>query len=139
MEKLKEKLQLCRSALATFTETLELPFSVIVRDASIQRFEYTFESVWKALKSYLELYEGIVCYSPKGCFREALQAGLLSAQEAETCLVMTDDRNLTAHTYMEALAEAIHRRLPSYAVLMGELVRRMQARLDAPPPSDKPG
>jgi hypothetical protein len=60
MEKLKERLQSCETALTTLDEALHLPFSVIVRDAAIQRFEYSFESVWKLLKGYLETQEGIV-------------------------------------------------------------------------------
>ena len=104
MEKLKERLQSCEAALARLDEALRLPVSVIVRDAAIQRFEYSFESAWKLLRVYLEVHEGIVCNSPKGCFREALQAALLSRAEIEVCLIMTDDRNLTSHTYLEALA-----------------------------------
>ncbi len=78
MEKLKERLQSCVAALETLDEALRLPFSVIVRDAALQRFEYSFESTWKLLKSYLEMYEGVVCNSPKSCFREAFLAGLFS-------------------------------------------------------------
>ncbi len=122
MEKLKERARSCQQALATLEEAVNMPFSVIVRDASLQRFEYSFESLWKLLKVHLEQQEGIVCNSPKGCFREAFQVGLLSVEEAETCLVMTDDRNLTSHTYIEAVAEAIYRKLPSYLAVMRTLL-----------------
>lgn len=54
-------------ALDSLAEALRMPFSLIVRDASIQRFEYTFESVWKLLKAYLGVLEGIACNSPKQC------------------------------------------------------------------------
>jgi len=53
VEELKERLELCRRALVTLEEILAQPFSVIARDASIQRFEYSFESLWKVLKVYL--------------------------------------------------------------------------------------
>ncbi len=46
MEQLAVRLTAAQKALASLAEALGLPFSVIVRDASIQRFEYTFESVW---------------------------------------------------------------------------------------------
>ena len=45
------------------------PFSMIIRDATIQRFEYTFEALWKFLKEYLKEKEGIVSNSPKACFK----------------------------------------------------------------------
>ena len=131
MEKLNERLQSCQAALATLDEALSLPFSVIVRDAAIQRFEYSFESAWKLLKGYLETQEGIVCNSPKGCFREALQTGLLSRAETETCLIMTDDRNLTSHTYLEALAARIHAQLPAYLIVMQSLVKQIAAGLES--------
>lgn len=132
MEKLKERLRSCQRALATLNEAVNMPFSVIVRDASIQRFEYSFESLWKLLKAYLAQHEGILCNSPKRCFREALQVGLLSVEETETCLVMTDDRNLTSHTYIEAVAEAIYRKLPSHLTVMRTLLANIQARTEFP-------
>jgi nucleotidyltransferase substrate binding protein (TIGR01987 family) len=132
MEELKERLRSCQRALATLDEAVNMPFSVIVRDASIQRFEYSFESLWKLLKVYLAQHEGILCNSPKRCFREALQAGLLSVEETEACLVMTDDRNLTSHTYIEAVAETIYRKLPSHLAVMRTLLANIQARTESP-------
>ena len=132
MEKLMERLHSCLRALATLDEAVNMPFSVIVRDASIQRFEYSFESLWKLLKAHLEQHEGIRCHSPKRCFREALQVGLLSIDETETCLVMTDDRNLTSHTYIEVIAEAIYRKLPSYLAVMRTLAANIQAHIARP-------
>ncbi len=115
--------------MSTLDEVLRTPFSVIVRDASIQRFEYTFESLWKLLKVYLAEHEGVVCNSPKQCFREALKVGLLSVQQAEMCLIMADDRNLTSHTYIEAVAKAIYGKLPSYLGVMNTLLANIQARI----------
>jgi nucleotidyltransferase substrate binding protein (TIGR01987 family) len=130
MGKLSLQLASCQRALSTLDEILDMPPSVIVRDASIQRFEYSFESLWKLVKAYLSDQEGIVCNSPKRCFREALAVGLLTVQEAETCLVMTDDRNLTSHTYIEAVAQSIHSRLPSYRDVMKRLLANIQRRLE---------
>jgi nucleotidyltransferase substrate binding protein (TIGR01987 family) len=129
MEQLKERLESCQRALTTLDEILAMTFSTVVRDASIQRFEYSFESLWKLLKAYLYQYEGIVCNSPKQCFREGLKVELLSVEEVETCLVMTDDRNLTSHTYLEAVAEAIYRQLPSYLAVMKSLLENIQGRI----------
>jgi nucleotidyltransferase substrate binding protein (TIGR01987 family) len=130
MGKLSGQLASCQRAISTLDEILGMPFSVIVRDASIQRFEYSFESLWKLLKTYLADQEGIVCNSPKHCFRDALKVGLLSAEEAETCLVMTDDRNLTSHTYIEAVAEAIYGKLPLYLDVMSKLLSNIQNRAE---------
>jgi nucleotidyltransferase substrate binding protein (TIGR01987 family) len=130
MGKLSSQLASCERAISTLDEILETPFSIIVRDASIQRFEYSFESLWKLLKVYLAELEGIVCNSPKRCFREALKVELLTVSQAETCLIMTDDRNLTSHTYIEAVAEAIYKKLPSYLEVMNSLLVNIQARFE---------
>ena len=39
-------------------EILKEPYSIIIRDATIQRFEYTFEAFWKFIKEYLKQEEG---------------------------------------------------------------------------------
>ena len=132
MEKLTLRLAASERALLTLEAILNEPFSVIVRDAAIQRFEYTFESVWKLVKQHLYEIEGIVCNSPKGCWRELLAVGMANEAEVAALLAMTDDRNLTSHTYVEALAEAIYQKLPVY----GRLLRVMQDRLAASLPPD---
>jgi nucleotidyltransferase substrate binding protein (TIGR01987 family) len=129
MEELKERLESCQRALTTLEEILVMEFSVIVRDASIQRFEYSFESLWKLLKAHLYQYEGIVCNSPKQCFREGFKVGLLSVEEAEICLVMTDDRNLTSHTYHETIADAIYGKLPAHLAVMKSLLKDIRERV----------
>ncbi len=126
MEKLTSATQSAQRALLTLAEVLQLPVDTIVRDASIQRFEYTFESVWKLLKVYLQSQEGIVCNSPKSCFRHAFRAGLLSMEHTEVCLTMTDDRNLTSHTYIEAIAETIYQKLPVYYQVMRGLLDKIE-------------
>jgi nucleotidyltransferase substrate binding protein (TIGR01987 family) len=132
MEKLTLRLAASERALATLEAVLNEPFSVIVRDAAIQRFEYTFESVWKLVKQYLYEIEGIVCNSPKGCWRELLAVGMANETEVVTLLAMTDDRNLTSHTYVEALAKAIYQKLPVYT----QLLRTVQDRVAALLPAD---
>lgn len=130
MKGLNDRLASCQRAISTLDEILRMEVSVIIRDASIQRFEYSFESLWKLLKAYLDQCEGIVCNSPKRCFREALKVGLLSVREAETCLIMTDDRNLTSHTYIEAVAEAIYGKLPSYLNAMNSLLANIRIHIE---------
>lgn len=127
MDKLTTMLNSARRALFTLEEVLELPPDTIVRDASIQRFEYTFESIWKLLKAHLQANEGILCNSPKSCFRYAFQTGLLSIERTETCLMMTDDRNLTSHTYIEAVAMSIFEKLPAYYQVMQALFDQIQS------------
>ena len=129
MEKLGRRIKEAENALATLREVQRVPYSVIVRDATIQRFEYTFEIIWKMLKEYLYAHEGINCNSPKSCFREALHTGILDEEQTITCLEMTDDRNLTAHTYVEEVAESIYAKIKGYCELMDALFNRISTSL----------
>lgn len=124
-----EKLDTASRALDTLESILDEPSSEIVRDATIQRFEYTFEACWKSLKMYLAEEEGIVCNSPKSCFRAAFQIGLLGEEEIETALEMTDERNLTSHTYIEAVAQRVYGQAPKFAGFMRSLLEAMRVRL----------
>ena len=67
MERLRQRVSTAKRALATLQELIELDtLSVVERDAAIQRFEYTFEALWKAGKAFLKEIEGLEVGSPKG-------------------------------------------------------------------------
>lgn len=120
MERLTQRLGVAADALSTLQELLDGPLDDPVRrDAAIQRFEYSFEAVWKAVQRYLADIEGVEVGSPKQAVRVSFQVGLLSEEDAAAGLALVDDRNLTVHTYNEALAEAIASRLPGHAALLG--------------------
>lgn len=121
MERLKERIEISKSALCAFKEALDLPLSKIVRDATIQRFKFSFEAVWKLAQLYLREHEGLELASPKSVMRACLQQGLFDEEQAGLALDMARDRNLTVHTYNEALADQIYSHLPKYHYLMNHL------------------
>lgn len=125
MKLFKEKYENAVKALMTLEEALNAEYSIFVQDASIQRFEYTTEAVWKCLQSYLKEYEGILCASPKACFREAKKVKLLDDDAANLALAMIDDRNLISHTYHEEVAEMLYKHLPQYALLMKNILSKI--------------
>ena len=130
MERLKERLALARKALSTLTELLvtESP-SKVERDAAIQRFEYTFEAVCKAAGRYLLVMEGINVGSPKAIVRATREVGIFKDDQTVLALEMVDDRNLTVHTYNEAVAEHIHDNLTKYAELLAYWLKAMEERV----------
>src|SRR5271157_1473843 len=129
MEKLKLRSETTTKALKTLQEIVEEPYSTIVRtivrDTTIKRFEYSFDIFWKFIKDYLRVQEGIECASPKSCFREAFKVGILSEEETVEVLEMTDDRNLSTHTYDEKAVEEIYQQVGDYWKFMDELSRRL--------------
>lgn len=118
MDRLTERVQTAQRALATLREALGQPRSPLVRDACIQRFEYTFEATWKAAQLHLRTTEGLETASPKSVVRACHALALLGEEDAVQALEMTDDRNLTVHTYGESLADTIYDRLEDYADLL---------------------
>jgi nucleotidyltransferase substrate binding protein (TIGR01987 family) len=130
VERLKERLVTARAALATLDELVRKPDrSKVERDAAIQRFEYTFEAVWKAAQQYLREVEGLEVGSPKRAARAALQVGLFDEAHTRQVLAMVDDRNLTVHTYNEQLADEISSRLSGHAHLLQHWLDQMAARI----------
>ncbi len=131
MERLRQKVDIAKTALNTLKELLDFQSPTNVeRDAAIQRFEYTFEAVWKAGKSFLREIEGIEIGSPKGVVRGFLQVGLFTEDQTILALSMVDDRNLTSHTYNEGLAEQIYDQLGNYAELMARWLSNMEKAME---------
>lgn len=130
MDRVRERLNVARRALMSFQELpLDETPSKIIRDAAIQRFEYSFEACWKAAQMYLRRVEGLDVGSPKGTIRVSLQVGLLAEDQTEQALAMADDRNLTVHTYNEVLAQQIFAQLESYARLLDIWLTGMEESL----------
>ncbi len=77
-------------------------------DGVIQRFEFTVELFWKSLKAILA-YQGIECFSPRNCIKEAFKAKLI--EDDEVILDMLEDRNLSSHLYDEATSRKIFERI----------------------------
>jgi len=89
-----------------------------IRDAVVQRFEYTFEICFKTVKLFLLKNFGIEEGSPKGVFRSLLQTKLVKPSEIEVLLQMVDDRNKTTHTYDELFIETLYIQIQKYYKLM---------------------
>ena len=98
---------------------------VILRDALIQRFEYSTEAFWKYLKAYLQTENNLSGNSPREVSRKGLTAKLYSEVMPQELLQMLDDRNLTSHTYVEELAESIAHRIPDYSKNMNALMAQL--------------
>lgn len=117
-------------ALTAFQDVMSIQNpTTIERDAAIQRFEFTFEAIWKAAKQMLFDVEGIDVGSPKGVIRSCREIGIIDESETIFALQMVDDRNLTVHTYNEALAIEIYERLKIYLELLEEWLSEIKSRV----------
>lgn len=127
MDRVTRRLGMAQKALATLEELSMPSGDAILRDASIQRFEYSFEAVWKAGQAVLLENFGLELGSPKSVIRASLENGLLDEAQTRLALAMVDHRNLTSHTYNEALAEEIYAALPGYRGLLRTWLERLSA------------
>jgi nucleotidyltransferase substrate binding protein (TIGR01987 family) len=110
----KEKIRYLKKALKSLENVLNEPYSDIVRDATIQRFEFTFELLWKSVKIFLREEKNINCDYPKNCFRELRGILDVSDKEIEICLEMCDLRNLSVHLYSENMARSLFLKIKKY-------------------------
>ena len=130
MDRLTQRLQDARRAVTALMSALAVPApNELERDGSIQRFEFTYEAIWKAAQAYLETHEGLPSPSPRAVFRGLGKMGVLDEGETLLALEMVEDRNRTVHTYIEAVAREIFEKVPVYAPLLQAIAERIQERL----------
>jgi nucleotidyltransferase substrate binding protein (TIGR01987 family) len=114
-------------AHSQLTKALAQPKDEFVRDAAIQRFEFTFELFWKTLQAYCQM-QGVEANSPRASLREAFRMGLMD--DDSRYMAMLQSRNLASHTYEETMAETIYASLPAFADAMRAVVAKIQADLE---------
>jgi nucleotidyltransferase substrate binding protein (TIGR01987 family) len=115
--RLFERIADYRKVLARLREALAAPETDLVRDATIQRFEFTFELAWKAVKLLLE-FKGSDVRNPRDTLREALNQGLIDDGNGWTELL--ENRNLTSHTYDAKLSMDVYTFLKSKGLMLFE-------------------
>ncbi len=123
-ERLKVLVNSLELALERFNDALRQPKNEFIRDSAIQRFEFTFELLWKSFQAVCR-EAGVVAYSPRDSLRGAFRLGLI--EDDPVWLAMLEDRNLTSHTYHSDTAEAIFSRLPRYATEIRTALRSLKA------------
>lgn len=74
-------------------------------DAVIQRFEFTFELLWKTLKEALTENGVEVENTPRAVFKKAFLAGYIQNEEIVDSMLY--DRNLTTHMYSQEVSHEI--------------------------------
>ena len=111
-ERYRKSLENYENAAKQLAKALNEPESEFIRDASIQRFEFTYELLWKTIKVFLEEIHGVRTVSPRQVFKEAFALELIDNEDV--FLEMIEARNLLSHTYNENQASMIYRKLPSF-------------------------
>lgn len=121
-----EDLKILERAIKRLAEALAVDAKItpIAVDAAIQRFEFCYELLWKALKKMLLDQENIEVQSPKQVLQQAYALGWI--KDEKLWLQMAQDRNLTSHTYQEELALEIYQRIPTYLKAMQSMCNNLK-------------
>lgn len=102
----RERFELARTqferALARLSEALRENETSIVRDAIIQRFEFTFELGWKCMFYWLRDNGDKVSEMVRPVIQAAFRTGLIA--DADVWEKIKDYRDETSHTYDEKKA-----------------------------------
>lgn len=102
----EERIEDFQRATIRLHEACEQTENSFIRDSVIQRFEFCWELAWKVLRFKL-LEVGIEASNPRSVFQEALVAGLI--RDGNRWTEAQRMRNLTSHTYDEALAKQVYK------------------------------
>ena len=121
MTKLENLIKNLRGANQRLEEAVKSRPTRMNKDATIQRFEFTFELAWKTIQEYIR-DQGLDCKSPKNCVREGARLELIG--NPETWFEYLKARNLIAHTYDEKLANRIYRKSLKFPKIVDSLLKR---------------
>ena len=140
MEALKIRKASLQKALARLEEAINLyeerqktkEFASF-RDSLIQRFEFTFDSFWKYLRSIAKILHGKdegELPSPRLTFRFTAESGIIPDEKFPVFFNMTEDRNRSSHTYNEEIAQRIAEKIPAYYELMRSCLIEIEKKLN---------
>jgi nucleotidyltransferase substrate binding protein (TIGR01987 family) len=115
--------------LARWTAT---PSDEELRDACIQRFEFTYELSWKMLKRRLQMdlpdAQAVDGMTWRTLLRTGAEQGLVDNLDA--WMLYREKRNITSHTYDAAKATEVAAVIPQFAADAHALHDRLAARGD---------
>lgn len=131
---MKLELSSFEKALVSLDEALtefDRTQSQFVKDACIQRFEYTYELAHKLLKRQLEAMSANPSEIDQMSFPDVIRSGAergLLANGWDEWRRFRDARNATSHAYNEKKANEVFVRIPAFRDEAAFLLARLQER-----------
>jgi len=122
MTQLENLIRNLKKANQRLKEAVKAKPTQMNKDATIQRFEFTFELAWKAIQAYVG-DQGFDCKSPKNCIREGARLEIID--NPEDWFDFLRERNLIAHTYNEKMADRIYKRALKFPQEVDILLKKL--------------
>ena len=126
LTKTKKLLNDLRRAVERLKEALGAEPTQLNKDATIQRFEFTFELAWKLMQAMVEA-EAMEAFGPKNAIRRAAQVGVIA--NPEEWFKFLKARNLTTHVYDQAMADMIYERAKEFPEVVQRLIEKAEEEL----------
>jgi nucleotidyltransferase substrate binding protein (TIGR01987 family) len=98
-----------------------------IRESVIQRFEVTYDVLWKAIKRYMMFTLGLpdIPNSPKPILRLAYENGMLS-KDIAFWLTIADARVATSHDYSSIKADTCIELIPAFLDAIQPVIRQLE-------------
>ena len=118
------------SLLKAMERSKKTPDDLEIRDACIQRFEYTYELSVKTIKRYIEaempITDPIDQMNYRDLIRVAFETGLI--HQVEPWFNYREARNQTSHAYDEIKAQFVYDMLPDFMGASTFLINQLTQR-----------
>lgn len=95
------------------------------RDSLIKRFELTYDLLWKYLREYIIIVNGVTADAPRKVFQQCLSLGLTSGLETEELIDLIEDRNLTTHVYDIDLANRVAVEIQKHHDVINAIIKKV--------------
>jgi nucleotidyltransferase substrate binding protein (TIGR01987 family) len=95
------------------------------RDSVIKRFELSYDLLWKYLREYVGISQGMYADSPRKVFDLCFQYEISNEDEGQLLFNMIKSRNLTTHTYDVDLANEMSEKVADYYQVMQAIIVRI--------------
>lgn len=123
MTKLQSLIEDLEKANQRLKEAIRARPTRMNKDATIQRFEFTFELSWKTIQEYIIKDQGFDCKSPRDCIRESARLEIID--NPESWFKFLGHRNLIAHTYNEKLADKVYKKALNFPKEVSNLLKKL--------------
>ena len=128
IKKLQLQIRQLEKATGRLVEVLSLEPTLVNMDATIQRFEFTFELAWKVMKNFA--YEkGLEAISPRDAIRTAAQLGLI--EKVEEWFTFLEARNNSSHIYDEKMAADVYETTKKFLPEVQALIKKVNHLQDS--------
>jgi nucleotidyltransferase substrate binding protein (TIGR01987 family) len=130
---LKLKIKNLSKALNNWNKSLQLHLDsddeIIVdtlKSGQIQKFEFSTELLWKTMKAFLFIIDGLDVNSPKQVMKTWLEMNYCSYKEYESLIKIVDNRNKLSHLYKEEVFQQIWTMQPEMIKTFNSVMKKLK-------------